>query len=110
MTGATAALLVNVLLAAVIAAAFGTLQARMRTAPWWQSFAGSYLVGTLTPLSELLLRFGVAEPVFRLVSFGSFLLAFLLFCDAVARYLHVRIPPIILPTVFICGLALRLLI
>lgn len=92
LTGAIFALSANIVIALLIAGSFAVLS-RLGGAPvalrW---FAVSYLIGALTPASELLLHLSpVATGLFAATSFGSFTLAFLVMAAALGRYYQVPV-------------------
>lgn len=108
MTGAIFALSANIAIALLIAGTFAVLS-RLRGAPGalrW--FAGSYLIGALTPASELLVHLSpVATGLFAATSFGSFTLAFLVMAGALGRYYGVPVRPALLVACFVGAVGMR---
>ena len=105
MSGASVILAINLFVAGLLAAAFLTIAAfdRQRVAARW--FGAAYLTG----MSTMLIEFGIAtigtSLVAVLAAFASILAAMLLFNVGVARNYGVRVPWLLMGTVFVVSVA-----
>ncbi|PPE78023.1 hypothetical protein C3941_21035 [Kaistia algarum] len=108
MSGAAFALVVNMLLAVLVAATFLVL-ARTAASPGVRWFGLSYAIGAGTPLSELLVRLSPVPEPFIFLSFATFSLAFHVMAAGLSRYYHVPLARWFLPASFAASLGVRLL-
>jgi diguanylate cyclase (GGDEF)-like protein len=110
MNGAVFALATNAGVALLFSACFAVIALsyrRQRAALW---FAGSYGIGVLTPVSELLVRFSDTPGIFVAISYASFLAGLLAMSAALAAF-HGRRPHWgAIGTIFAIGIAVRALI
>ncbi len=110
MSGAAFALSLNLLIAAMFAASFlviGLSNKEFRRVLW---FAASYLVGMLTPASELLVHYASGEETFVAASYASFSLAFHLMAAGLAAFYRRRVPWLLLGISLAVSLLVRALI
>lgn len=110
MSGASFALAANAAVALLFAAIFAAIARsyrRQRAALW---FCASYLVGMLTPVSELLVRYSETPGLFVAVSYASFLAGLLIMAAGLAIYHGNRPRWAAIVAIFAGGMILRALI
>ena len=108
MSGAVFALFVNAGVAILFAASFAIIAISYRQRAAW-GFCISFLLGMLTPVSELLVRFADPVALFMVTSYASFLLGMLAMAAGLAAF-HGRRPPwAILGLVFAGAMLIRAL-
>jgi hypothetical protein len=77
MNRAVALLIVNAAVAGLFGLSYAALAVTNRSQRSVTGFGFSYLVGMLTPLAEIAIRYSTITTPFMIVSYGAFLVAFL---------------------------------
>ncbi|ODU71605.1 MAG: hypothetical protein ABT11_02205 [Novosphingobium sp. SCN 66-18] len=77
MNGAVALLIVNAAVAGLFGLSYTALAVANRSQRSVAGFGFSYLVGMLTPLAEIAIRYSSITTPFMIISYGAFLVAFL---------------------------------
>ncbi|GHD15041.1 diguanylate cyclase domain-containing protein [Tianweitania populi] len=104
MDGAVYAIVVNVCVALLFATTFAVVRVsypQQRAATW---FSAVYLLGMLTPLSELAVRFLDHTALFLATSYGTFLLSMLTFLMGVTSLAGREQPRKILVSLLLAGI------
>jgi diguanylate cyclase (GGDEF)-like protein len=86
VSSAVFALIVNFVVGILFATTFASMAISNRTFPGGVWFSAAYLVGALTPASELLVRFSSFPKLFVATSFLTYLLAFYISAVAITRF------------------------
>lgn len=110
MTGAIFSMAVNVGIALLFAGSFAALASlfRARRQAFW--FAAAFAVGSLTPLSEMLVRLSGYPQLFAATSYATSLAAMTLIGVGFARFRQVRVDAAVPLLLFAAGTASRALI
>ncbi len=77
MNGAVALLIVNAAVAGLFGLSYAVIAVTNRSRRCVAGFGFSYLIGMLTPLAEIAIRYSSITTPFMIVSYGAFLIAFL---------------------------------
>jgi diguanylate cyclase (GGDEF)-like protein len=100
----------NVGVALLFALSFGAIAATDSSQRHARLFAAAYLLGMLTPLCELLVRYTALPTFFSLAGYASFLASMLVTAYSVATFFGQRSPRRLLIALFVGGVALRMMI
>lgn len=92
MDGAVYALLLNTLVALLFAASFAVIRLSYPGQDQTTWFCVAFLIGMLTPLSELGVRFGDHQIFFMAASYATLLLSFLALAMGLAAFSGQRLP------------------
>jgi diguanylate cyclase (GGDEF)-like protein len=107
MPGAVFAIVVNIAVAGLFAASFAFIAFANPSHRTVYGFGLSYLVGMLTPLSELLLPFSAWPAPFMLTSYFCFLAALLVMAGAFARFAGAPVPWRTIAAIFGAAIVVR---
>lgn len=107
VTGAIFSMSVNIGIALLFAGSFATLATVFRARRQGLWFALAFVIGALTPLSEILVRLTDHPAIFSATSYGTSLAAMLLIGYGFARFRGVPASPAIPLAIFVVGMVLR---
>lgn len=110
MDSAVYALIVNTCIAGLFATAFAIVRISYPEQRYVTWFVLAYIVGGLTPLSELGVRLTDYTAPFMIGSYGSFLISLLLLVVGVAALAERRVPPGLMIGLLLLGAVVRVLI
>lgn len=100
----------NVGVALLFALSFGAIAVTDPGQRHARLFALAYLLGMLTPLCELLVRYTALPSFFSLLGYAAFLASMLVTVHSVATFFGQRSPRLLLGALFVGGIAVRALI
>lgn len=110
MNGAVFALAVNAGLALLFAASFAVIALSYRAQRSALGFCAAYVIGALTPISELLVRFSSMTSLFMVTSYATFLGSLLMLTVALEAFHGLRRSWRVIATLFLTGMVLRAII
>jgi diguanylate cyclase (GGDEF)-like protein len=110
MSSAVFALIVNCMIGVLFATTFAAMAFSHRPFRRVHWFSAAYLMGALTPASELLVRFSAIPKLFVATSFATFILAFYISAVAITKFYRQTTPWPLLIGLLILSLSTRLAI